>query len=264
MGDRDPPTKPEEWKGERRYDRAWELPSHRVNIGHPFAIGQTEVTLAEYQTFTTSTGYAPQPVCWTHEDGEWQEREGRSWLNPGYGQADNQPVVCVNRADAIAYMDWLSSVTKQTYRLPSEAEWEYASRASSITHYYWGDALGENNANCSDCGSPWDGKRTAPVASFPANGWGLFDMPGNVWEPVLDCFHMNYNGAPADGSAWDDPACSVWVLRGSSWYDLGAGMRSSFRGRGNPENRISDLGFRVVREMVDNAIPSGETSLRQP
>ena len=264
MGDINPPKEDEPWQGERRYDRTWEQPTHLVSIATPFAIGRSEISRAEYTAFVEASGYMPEALCWTREDEEWLESEGRSWQNPGFEQTESEPIVCVNRSDAYAYMDWLSALTGQVYRLPSEADWEYAARAGTRTHYSWGDALGEGNANCRDCGSPWDGKKPAPIASFSPNKWGLFDMPGNVWEPALDCFHIGYGGAPSDGFGMGHPRCTFRVLRGSSWYDLGAGMRSSFRGRGTPSNRISDLGFRVVRELADETTSIEAPGSHQP
>ncbi len=220
MGDINPPKEDEPWQGERRYDRTWEQPTHLVSIATPFAIGRSEISRAEYTAFVEASGYMPEALCWTREDEEWLESEGRSWQNPGFEQTESEPIVCVNRSDAYAYMDWLSALTGQVYRLPSEADWEYAARAGTRTHYSWGDALGEGNANCRDCGSPWDGKKPAPIASFSPNKWGLFDMPGNVWEPALDCFHIGYGGAPSDGSAWDTQgarSASSEAVPGMTW-----------------------------------------------
>jgi formylglycine-generating enzyme required for sulfatase activity len=249
MGDLAPPQQVEEWKGERPYDRGWELPAHAVAISKPIAMGRFEVTKAEYAAFVSATHRAQEPGCWTRQKGEWALRPEKSWHDPDFAQGDRDPVVCVNRADVDDYLAWLSQTTGARYRLPTEAEWEYAARAGTTTDYAWGNELGQGRANCRNCGSPWDGKGTAPVGSFAPNAWGLHDMNGNVWEPLQDCFHIGYGGAPSDGSSWNDAACAVRVLRGSSWYDLGAGMRSAFRGRGNPLNRICDLGFRVVREV---------------
>ncbi len=134
----------------------------------------------------------------------------------------NRPVVNVTWDDATAYAQWLSAVTGESYRLPSEAEWEYAARAGTETAYSWGDELGTNKANCDGCGSRWDDdEETAPVGSFAPNAWGLHDMHGNVWEWTGNCWNEGYAGAPADGSAWTDGHCGRRVVRGGSYQGLG-------------------------------------------
>jgi formylglycine-generating enzyme required for sulfatase activity len=140
------------------------------------------------------------------------------------------------------------------YRLPSEAEWEYAARAGSTTRYWWGGEIGQGNANCDGCDSPWDNKETAPVGSFKANAFGLYDTAGNVWEWVQDCWHEDYQGAPADGSSWKDDwqhNCSYnrQVLRGGSWGDVPGGLRVSGRNRGFPVYRYGLDGFRLAQDL---------------
>jgi len=249
MGDLNPPAVPSEWRGERRYDRNWELPAHKVSFAKPFAIGKFEIKKREFAAYVAATGVEPEVGCFGRDNGKPGFFDKHTWRDPGFPQTDNDPVVCVNRADAERYMAWLSQKTGHHYRFPSEAEWEYAARAGTRTEYAWGSEIGTGNANCKNCGTRWDDRSASPAGSMPANAWGLHDMPGNVWEPTLDCFHIGYAGAPDDGSAWDAPNCAVRVLRGGSWYDIGDLMRSALRGRGNPANRIGDLGFRVVREM---------------
>ena len=134
----------------------------------------------------------------------------------GWGRG-RRPVINVSWEDAVAYTKWLSGQTGERCRLPSEAEWEYAARAGSVTKYSWGNEIGSNQANCDVCGSQWDGKQTAPVGSFDPNGWGLHDLHGNVWEWVQDCWNGSYQGAPTNGSAWESGDCSRRVLRGGSW-----------------------------------------------
>jgi formylglycine-generating enzyme required for sulfatase activity len=142
-------------------------------------------------------------------------------------------------------------MTGKTYRLLSEAEWEYAARAGTRTAHFWGDEIGKNNANCSSCGSQWDYQKTAPVGSFAANAFGLYDMAGNVWEWVEDCPHKNgYEGAPDDGSAWvADGDCSYRSVRGGSWHDGPERARSAGRYGGSIGNRSPNLGFRVARTL---------------
>jgi len=139
----------------------------------------------------------------------------------------------------------------KAYRLPSEAEWEYAARAGTTTVYYWGNEVGRNNANCDGCGSQWDNKQTVPVGSFQPNAFGLYDMLGNAWQWTADCWHDNYAGAPADGAAWGTAGDSCGrVLRGGSWFDYPPGVRAANRnwnattGRGN-----CGSGFRLARTL---------------
>ena len=171
-------------------------PVHSVSI-ESFELSKYEVTFEEYDAFTDATGR--------------ERANDRGW---GRGR---RPVINVSWDDAVAYTQWLSSQTGERYRLPSEAEWEYAARAGSTTKYSWGNDIGRNRANCDGCGSRWDDRQTAPVGSFSANRWGLHDMHGNVWEWVQDCWNGNYRGAPTDGSAWESGDCSERVLRGGSW-----------------------------------------------
>lgn len=159
-----------------------EGPQHGVTIGYSFEIGKYAVTFDEYDAFAKATNRT-LPV------------------DKGWGRG-RQPVINVSFDDAQAYAKWLSDQTGKKYRLPTEAEWEYAARAGTQTWYWWGDDIGRNNANCDGCGSQWDNRQTAPVGSFKANAFGLHDTAGNVWEWVQDCWHENYNNAPGDGSAW--------------------------------------------------------------
>ncbi|MCY4283154.1 MAG: formylglycine-generating enzyme family protein, partial [Gammaproteobacteria bacterium] len=173
---------------------------------------------------------------------------GRSWREPGYPVQDNQPVVCVSWNDAQAFIKWLSDETGGNYRLPTEAEWEYAARAGTTTKYSWGDDIGSNRANCDndDCGDSYD--YTAPVGSFPANPWGLHDMHGNVWEWVQDCWNDNYKGAPKDGSVWTSGDCSQRVIRGGSWFYDAWYLRSADRFRYDRANRNGTIGFRLAQD----------------
>jgi formylglycine-generating enzyme required for sulfatase activity len=145
---------------------------------------------------------------------------------------------------------WLSWFTGRSYRLLSEAEYEYAARAGAETKYPWGDHVnlgGKPMANCGGCGGEWGGKQTAPVGSFPANAFGLHDMVGNVWEWTEDCWHGNYDGAPADGLPWTKGDECNRVVRGGSWLRDPDFLRSASRGRAQTGGRDLDLGFRVAR-----------------
>ena len=202
-----------------------EYPVHEVRVAS-FELSKYEVTFEEYDTFTDATG---------------RERADDS----GFGRG-RRPVVNVSWEDAVDYTQWLSSQTGEHYRLPSEAEWEYAARAGSTTMYSWGNYIGDNRANCYGCGSRWD-SQTAPVGSFSANRWGLHDMHGNVWEWVQDCWNDNYRGAPDDGSAWESGNCHRHVSRGGSWGIGPRGLRSAERDGYYSDDWFNSFGFRVAQ-----------------
>ena len=224
-----------------------EGPRHRVTIEQPFAVGKYEVTRGEYAQFVLDTEHSPTPSCRIYEDeGEWNERSGHNWQNPGYRQTERDPVVCVSWEDAQEYVLWLSKKTGKAYRLLSEAEWEYVTRAGTTTRYTWGDEIGQNRAHCDGCGGRWDSKRTSPVGSFVPNGFGLHDMHGNVWEWVADCWNRSYEGAPTDGSARESVACKLRVVRGGSWDSSPALLRSADRFGLASDSRYSIDGFRVA------------------
>ena len=247
-----------------RYDD--EGPLHRVRIAERFAVGVTEVTRGQWSAFVSETGHSKGDSCGTYESGEWKPQVGRSWRNPGYSQSDGHPVVCVSWEDAQAYVGWLSSKTGKSYRLLSESEWEYVARAGTRTARYWGE--GEANqcryANgadrtLKDRKSDWNLKsagcrdghvHTAPVGSFVANGYGLHDVLGNVYEWTMDCWNESYAGSPTDGSAWESGDCSQRVLRGGSWVYGPRVLRSAFRGLNTSGVRDYDNGFRVARTLT--------------
>ena len=204
-----------------------EKPVQEVKIDS-FALSKYEVTFEEYDAFTDATG---------------RERAD----DQGWGRG-RRPVIKVSWHDAVAYAEWLSEQTGERYRLPSEAEWEYAARAGTKTAYSWGNDIGRNRANCNGCASPLGGLRTTPVGSFAANAWGVHDMHGNVWEWVQDCWNDNYEGTPTDGSAWLLGNCSVRVMRGGSWFDRPKGLRSAFRNWYSTFIRFNYFGFRVARD----------------
>ena len=156
----------------------------------------------------------------------------------------------VSWEDAVAYVRWLSGQTGERYRLPSEAEWEYAARAGSVTAYSWGNEIGRNRANCDGCGSRWDNAQTGPVGSFGPNGWGLHDMHGNVREWVQDCWNVSYQGAPTNGSAWESGDCSEPVFRGGSWYSGPGLLRAADRIGRSSSYRSNNDGFRVARTVT--------------
>ena len=206
-----------------------ERPTHAVTIAKPFAIGVYEVTFEDYDRFA--------------EDERRAKPNDQGW---GRGR---RPVINVTWDDACAYAEWLSKRTGKRYRLPSEAEWEYAARAGTQTAYWWGDEIGRNRANCANCGSQWDGRQTAPVGSFERNRFGLYDTAGNVYEWVQDCYHGSYAGAPTDGSPWISGDCNLRVMRGGDFNELARYLRSANRWRENVSGRYYDAGFRVARDL---------------
>ena len=241
-----------------------EGPVHPVTIAKPFAVGVHEVTRGEWSRFVSGTGYVSGGSCWTYEGGEWKDRAGRGWRNPGFSQGDVHPVVCVSWADARAYVEWLSGETGEEYRLLSESQWEWAARGGSSTSRYWG--VSENgqctHANGADRSAKvrygvWtvascdDGHvHTSPVGNFRANGYGLHDVLGNVWEWVEDCWHDDYVGAPSDEGAWTSGGdCGKRVLRGGSWVDAPRYLRSAHRFRVSTVSRSLNVGFRVSRTL---------------
>lgn len=220
--------------GEECYDD--ELPVHTVTISQPFAVSRYEITFADYDRF-----------------GGANQVDDEGW---GRGR---QPVVNVSWHDAKEYVAWLSSQTGQTYRLLSEAEWEYVARAGSTRQFTWGSEIGDENANCGGCATEWDFFQTAPVGSFAANAFGLHDVHGNVWEWVEDCWNGNYEGAPSDGSAWLSGDCSQRILRGGSYHDFHYDLRSAVRFAHAPDERNRSLGFRVARTL--DSLASGPVAM---
>lgn len=208
-----------------------ERPVREVTISRPFALSRHEVTFAEYDQFAQTTGR-------------------RLPSDEGWGRG-SRPVVNVSWHDAVAYTRWLAQQTGHPYRLPTEAEWEYAARAGTDTSYWWGNELLDGYAVCDECGSEWDGERTAPVGQFPANPWGLFDMHGNVDEWVQDCYEDSYIGAPADGSARTRAGCTHQVMRGGSWFDIPRVIRSSSRYRHPANASRNTWGFRVALDLPE-------------
>jgi WD40 repeat protein/formylglycine-generating enzyme required for sulfatase activity len=208
-----------------------EKPQHAVTIAKPFTVSRYEITFAEWDACVADGGcndYRPD--------------------DEGWGRSDS-PVINLSWKEAQAYTRWLSGKTGKNYRLLTEAEWEFTARARRGTRYGWGDDVGAGNANCKTCGSQWDGGRAAPAGSFNPNPFGLFDMNGNVWEWVQDCSHPDYSGAPTDGSAWEaGPHCSERILRGGSWNNSAAAIRSAQRSGGGPDARANNVGFRVARD----------------
>lgn len=255
---------------ERYRDRS-EGPQHVVTFKRPFVVGKFEVTVDQFTAFVSETGYDAGALCWTIEDGKAVERDGRSWRNPGYSQTGSHPASCLSWNDAKAYVTWLSAKTGKDYRLLSEAEWEYAARArtqpGSSPPFFFGDTedaicqhgngadqtakrtgsfpKNQTFLSCSD-GYPY----AAPVGSFSANGFGLYDVLGNVWEWVEDCWNDSYRGAPTSGSAWISGDCRKRVLRGGAWDDYPKYLRAADRYWGFTGDR-GIMGTRVARTLAN-------------
>jgi formylglycine-generating enzyme required for sulfatase activity len=221
-------------------DSGDEQPVHQVTMA-AFNMGKTEITFAQWDACVAAGGCSHQP------DDE------------GWGRGDH-PVINVSYNDITQqYIPWLNQVSSENYRLPSEAEWEYAARANSTSRYHWGDTASHNYANYGQdeaeehcCGGLARGKdrwvNTAPAGSFSPNAFGLYDMHGNVWEWTQDCWNNHYMDAPNNGQAWLSGICSTRVLRGGSWYVTSNIMRSANRFRTGLSNHDANIGFRLAQD----------------
>ncbi|HUU18095.1 MAG TPA: SUMF1/EgtB/PvdO family nonheme iron enzyme [Sedimentisphaerales bacterium] len=227
-----------------------ERPVHRVRINESFYIGKTEVTVRQFRAFTKSTGYKTEA-----EKGRWAWNYAwgfpivpslnLSWRQPGFTQSEDNPAVCISWNDAVVFCRWLSKETGEHYRLPSEAEWEYACRAGRKGNY-------EGNLNEIGWYRDNSGGATHPAAQKKPNARGLYDMHGNAWEWCLDVWHCNYKGAPDDGGPWlrEDylPGVAIRrVLRGGAWCRFDFELSSTYRYRGTADFRSDGSGFRIVR-----------------
>ncbi len=241
-----------------------EQPQHRVAISYPLAVGKFEITRTQYAAFARDTGLSDPEICNAHVPPSWPKIPGANWHDPGFAQTGNDPAVCVSWDEAVSYTVWLTHKTGHTYRLLSEAEWEYAARSGTQGQDYWGDSqdsacLYANGPDVSmldrfpEQASPETLKcrdgyvYTAPVGSFRPNAFGLYDMMGNVFEWVQDCWFTSYRGAPDNGSPHLEDGCQKRVNRGGSWTDIPTGIRAAHRGHDGHGTRVVDLGFRVAR-----------------
>lgn len=227
-----------------------EGPLHKVTIKHRLAMAATAVTLGQFEAFIAASGTQPPTGCRVHDGSRWVERADLSYRNPGFVQTPDHPVVCINWNDAKAYAAWLARQTGRPYRLPSEAEREYAARAGTTTPYWWGTHISPEQARYD---APQAGTRTSgtvSVQSFAANPWGLHQVHGNVSEWVEDCWNATYKNAPADGSAWLNGNCQLRVLRGGSWGHEAGHVRAAYRENAAPGYRNFSFGFRVARDVA--------------
>jgi formylglycine-generating enzyme required for sulfatase activity len=237
------------WMGSAEDDKTAdedEKPRHKVHMA-AFALGKYEVTKAQFAAFAKHAGYTVSG-CSILIDSIWLIYSYMNWENPDFKQSDNDPVTCVNHDDAIAYIRWLNAETGRNFRLPTEAELEYATRAGTTSSYYWN--LGQIDDNA------WyranSGNKTHPVGQKKANAFALFDMSGNVWEWTEDCWHKNYQYAPSDGSAWreeNEGICTQRVLRGGSWNSTPNALRSAYRFKPTAGYRASGIGFRLAQDL---------------
>ncbi|USX24737.1 SUMF1/EgtB/PvdO family nonheme iron enzyme [Oxalobacteraceae bacterium OTU3CINTB1] len=220
-----------------------ETPQHWVGIEQPIAMGRFPVTVGQWRQFVRATG--------------WESQSDTDWRAPGFAQDDDHPVIGVSWMDVQLYLRWLSEKTGQTYRLPSESEWEYACRAGTKTAFSFGDSITPEQANY-DGNYTYNGSArgafrqgTSKAGTFPPNPWGLFDMHGNVWEWTQDVVHDSYVGAPVDGSAWEEGGDPVRrILRGGSWLYNPRYLRSSVRNGFSAVLANDIVGFRVARKLV--------------
>ena len=250
-----------------------ERPARNIRFDRGLAMSRTEISVGEFRRFMDATGHRARSVrrgystAYDERSGNLVRRGGVDWRSDYAGKpaADQLPVVHVSAKDAAAYAEWLSAQTGQRYRLPSEAEFEYALRAGTQTRFPWGDGNPPRRSgnytgglDASPSGRRWqnafagygDGAwGPAPVGSYAANRYGLHDLAGNVSEWVADCWHDGYRRAPGDGAAWVNPGCRVRVLRGGSWASSPAQTRSAWRLGSGADNTNARTGFRVVREI---------------
>ncbi|AIL61094.1 formylglycine-generating enzyme family protein [Pseudomonas alkylphenolica] len=222
-----------------------EGPQHPVTFARPFAVGRYAVTAGQWSAYSKATGATPP-------DGDTRPGRACKAGKPTYTMGPEQPQVCINYQDMQGYLSWLSKKTGATYRLLSEAEWEYAARAGSSGPFPFPfDKEGEYQiSKHANTYGPSDGfSYTAPSGSYPANAFGLYDMHGNVYERVEDCWHENYQGAPGDGSSWTDQGCETRQIRGNDWTEAPIFTRSGNRNTRAPQVLGDWLGFRVARDL---------------
>jgi formylglycine-generating enzyme required for sulfatase activity len=210
-------------------DTPYEKPEHKVSIAQPFAIGRREVTFDEWDQCSAALACKYQPG------------------DHGWGRG-SRPVIDVSWDDAKVFLAWLAQKSGKRYRLPSEAEWEYAARAGTTTAFWWGRTADKGHANCEDCAAA-PIRQTTPSGQFRPNGFGLYDVAGNAAEWVEDCWNDTYRGAPANGTAWTQGQCRQRVLRGGSFAGRANLIRSAARFRYDQDVRYYANGFRIARDL---------------
>lgn len=243
-----------------------EHPRHRVRLTKAFYLGAQEVTVGQFRRFVSLTGYRTtaerEGTAWGYREGKWSNFAGLTWQSPDFDQTDSHPVTCVSWEDAVAFCEWLSQSEGRQYRLPTEAEWEYACRAGTDTAFFWGDepSNGKGYLNGADSSGKPDGGfwgnpfrfhdghvRTSPVGSYRSNGYGLYDMHGNVNEWCSDYYSSDYySKSPVNDPTGPSGESTFRVNRGGCWVYNAGGCRSASRGCYAPSFRSIDLGFRVA------------------
>jgi uncharacterized protein (TIGR02996 family) len=241
-------------------------PAHEVKLTRPFYLGATPVTVGQFRAFALAAGYETQAeravgVGFNRQAESWEQGPGYSWRWPGWKQADDEPVVCLSWEDARAFCAWLGESDGRRYRLPTEAEWEYACRAGTTTPFFNGLEVAAEEANYNTTlpyvGKPrrrWVGQ-TTPVGRYPANAWGLFDMHGNAWEWCSDWYDYGYYRRGRKTNPPGAPRGFGRVLRGGSWFNAARDCRSALRRCGNPfysRYRDGNTGFRLA---LSNPLP---------
>ena len=238
-----------------------ESPQHEVTVRKPFAIGRCAVTRGQFAAFVAATSHKMEGGAYVWTGKEWKKNSFKSWRDPGFGQDDSHPVSCASWDDAQAYIAWLSTASGASYRLPSEAEWEYACRAGTVTPFWWGSSITPDQANYDGSADPYKGggakgeyrKRTVPAKNFEANPWGLYQVHGNVWERCEDLWHDSYADKPANlkttGGVWSTGDSGLRVLRGGSWSSNPQILRSANRNWCTSDDRYYYVGFRVARTL---------------
>ena len=242
-----------------------EGPQRKVSVKGFLRWASFHITRGQWEIFVKASNRAVAAGCaWSGLPGAkpWQMNSAASWQKLGFPQDNTHPAVCISWSDALDYLAWLSKTTGFTYRLPSEAEWEYAARAGTTTAFPWGNTNSHEFANYG-ADSGWTGIAsgrdqwvgTSPAGSFAPNAFGVYDMPGNVMQFTSDCFSSSYTGLPTDGTAWQKDSCKSRMIRGGDWGDPPRMLRSAFRNwapaRGSTltDYRSAGLGMRVVRDL---------------
>jgi len=253
-------------------------PQHTVTFVGAIEIGQFEVTVSEYSQFVAAANYQAQGPCMEFSPPDsFSISDDATWNNTGFSQTEHSPVVCVSYFDAVAYANWLSEQTGVYYRLPTEAEWEYAARGGSQTPYFWGTVAEDScqYANIRSDGADSISKRqtlsdqqdgfpcddgrphTSAAGTYLPNAYNLHDTQGNVWEWVQDCNHKDYDGAPDDGSAWiDQEGCQFGIIRGGSFINRVERSSTTVRAGRPREGRATNMGFRLVRDSLHSPEPA--------
>lgn len=231
-----------------------EYPAHTVQV-KAFAMSRHEITVQQFKRFVEATNYVTtaefqKQGCAIQDLDKptaWVMSAEHNWRNPSFTQPEVHPVVCVSWQDAQAYTQWLSKETGQSYRLPTEAEWEYAARGGKITVFYWGNQADRHFANVSGVEGSDKWAQTAPVGQFAANPFGLHDMAGNVWEWTADCWQPNYQTTASSQATCSQNAFRA--RRGGGWDNVPASARSAARSPASILDRSYVLGFRVVKDL---------------